>query len=284
MDLYLAGATSGGNVPRDVKEKIFSGEALNSDLYLAGNWPWREQGLYDAALETNRIFVLESFYYVNEWTEKFIPRFGKFLLDSGAFTYVGTRKDARVDWIDYVDRYADFINRNNVDLFFELDIDKLIGYRDVLKLRKRLEMKTGKQCIPVWHKTRGKDDFINMCKEYPYVSIGGLVGAGGAGATAYSASLQKYFPWFIDTAHKHGAKIHALGFTNLKGLEKYHFDSVDSTSWTSGNRFGVVHVFTGKTMIQKKRKPNERMVNTHELALYNFNEWVKFQRYAEKYL
>ena len=111
-----------------------------------------------------------------------------------------------------------------------------------------------------------------------YVSLGGIV------TREFKASEYKYFPWFINTAHSKGAKIHGLGFTNLKGLKKYHFDSVDSTSWTSGNRFGSVYHFNGRTMIKTDRKPNERMANPRELAIHNFNEWVKFQKYAEKYL
>ena len=39
------------------------------------------------------------------------------------------------------------------------------------------------------------------------------------------------------------AKIHALGFTSISGLEKYHFDSVDSTSLTTGNRFRMLYHF-----------------------------------------
>ena len=250
----MAGALSGGNVPRNVKEKIFTAQGAN------------------------RIFVLESFYYVNDLTEKFIPCLDKFMLDSGAFTFMMQRKAGQnIDWDEYIERYADFINRNKVDLFFELDIDCIVGIKEVERLRNRLERLTCKPCIPVWHKPRGPEYFLRMCDEYKYVSLGGI------GDEIFRGEF-KYFPWFIDQAHKRGCKIHGLGFTDLKGMEKCHFDSVDSTSWTSGNRFGVLHIFNGKTMLQKKRKPNERMVNIQEMAFYNFNEWVKFQRYAEKYL
>ena len=36
----------------------------------------------------------------------------------------------------------------------------------------------------------------------------------------------KYFSWLIEQAHKRNALIHGLGFTNLEGLTKYHFDTV----------------------------------------------------------
>ena len=94
----------------------------------------------------------------------------------------------------------------------------------------------------------------------------------------------KYFPWFIKTAHEHGAKIHGLGFTSLNGIKKYHFDSVDSTAWTTGNRFGYVYKFNGKDIIKIDPPRGYRLGNTRAVALNNYIEWIKFQRYAERNL
>ena len=239
--------------------------------------------------DLHELFLLESFYYCEkkkDTIEYLIPKVGKFLLDSGAFTFVGTAKKTakNIDWLYYTDRYAEFVKDNDIKLFFELDIDKLIGYDNVLKLRNRLEVKAGRRCIPVWHKSRGKQAFIDMCKEYPYVSIGGLVGDGSAGAKEYTATVQRYFPWFIDTAHVNGARIHALGFTNFEGLRRYHFDSVDSATWTSGHRFGEVGVFGGDRVTRMPKKGNLRMADMQAIARHNIDEWVKFQRYAKEHL
>ena len=253
-------------------------------LHLAGQAPWKEDGLYDDSIKGAKqknggIHILESFYYADEFTEKMIPYFGKFLLDSGAFTLFSNKnKGNNVVWEEYVDRYADFIVRNKVERFFELDIDKLIGYDRVLALRKRLEQKTGRQCIPVWHKFRGKEKFLRMCDEYKYVSIGGIV------SKEITPDEYRYFPWFIDTAHKAGAKIHGLGFTALSLLPKYHFDSVDSTAWTTGNRFGAVYRFTGTTIEKLGKKPGQWFKDSRAVAINNFNEWVKFQKWAEVHL
>lgn len=221
----------------------------------------------------HRPFILESFYYADEDTERLIPYFGDFLLDSGAFTFISNAK-THLDFNQYLEKYADFINRNHIDKFFELDIDSVVGYEKVKELRKTLEKLTGKQCIPVWHKSRGKDEFLRMCDEYPYVALGGIV-SGEIKPEEY-----KYFPWFIQQAHSRGAKIHGLGFTQLKGLPKYHFDSVDSTAWTTGNRFGFIYKFDGKTMVKIKTPKNHRIADPRKAALINFDEWVKFQKYA----
>lgn len=200
------------------------------------------------------------------------------MLDSGAFTFFSAGGGA-VDWNDYIKRYAAFINRNGVDKYFELDIDKLIGYEKVLYYRAKLEDMTGKPCIPVWHKSRGFDDFIKICEKYDYVSIGGIV------TKEITQKEHKYFPRFINTAHKNGAKIHGLGFTNVKGLRRYHFDSVDSTSWLSGGRYGSVYKFDGQTITVKMKKTKGKRIADYKAAeIHNFKEWEKFAEYAEKYL
>ena len=73
------------------------------NLFLAGNAPWRKSGLYDQIINGGGLLVLESFYYCDSWVEKSIPRFEKFMLDSGAFTFFSSGK--QVDWDKYVDRY-----------------------------------------------------------------------------------------------------------------------------------------------------------------------------------
>lgn len=225
----------------------------------------------------NGPYILDSFYYMDEETEKLIPYYGDFLLDSGAFTFIQNSK-THVDFDRYVEKYADFIKKNDIKKFFELDVDSVVGYDKVKQIRKHLEQRTGKQCIPVWHKSRGKEEFIQMCKEYPYVALGGIV-SGEIKKNEY-----KYFPWFIKTAHDNGAKIHGLGFTSLAGMKKYHFDSVDSTAWTTGNRYGFLYKFDGKTMRKIDTPKNHRLADSKKTAVNNFVEWCKFQRYAENKL
>jgi hypothetical protein len=250
-------------------------------LFLAGVWAGRNGGGYDESVKKYRPYILESFFYADADTERLVPYFGDFLLDSGAFTFMQGR-GGNPDFDDYVERYADFINRNKIDKFFELDIDSVVGYDRVKQIRATLERLTGKQSIPVWHKSRGKDEYIGACKDYPYVAIGGIVD--GAKKGEYARQLWKYFPWSINTAHENGAKIHALGFTSLDGIRKYHFDSVDSTAWTTGNRFGYLYWFDGQTIRKKDAPKGYRIGNSRAAALNNYVEWIKFQQYADKHL
>ena len=249
------------------------------NIYLAGVSPWRggQERIYDPAITEHRPYILESFYYVDEDTERLLPYFGDFLLDSGAFTFMSNVR-RELNWDEYIERYADFINRNHIAKFFELDIDSVVGYSQVLKYREKLERLTGRQCIPVWHKSRGIKEFQRMCDEYSYASIGGIV------SKEITPEQYPAFPRMIAEAHRRGCKLHGLGFTQLGWLSKCPFDSVDSTAWTTGNRFGHVYRFDGKTMVKYSAPAGKRLAYSRQVALNNYVEWIKFQKYAEKNL
>lgn len=246
-------------------------------LYLAGVAPWRENGLYNEAIHKHKPYILESYYYADDVTEKLLEYYGDFMLDSGAFTFMQNSK-SHLNWDEYIERYAAFVRRNNVNKFFELDIDSVVGYEQVKKYRKRLEKLSGKRCIPVWHKSRGVQEFKRMCDEYDYVAIGGIV------SKEIRPEHYKILPNMINEAHSRKAKIHGLGFTSLKWLEVCKFDSVDSTAWTAGNRFGFVYKFNGRTMTKIDCPKGKRLADSRKVALINYIEWLKFQKYAEENL
>lgn len=49
-----------------------------------------------------------------------VKHFGSFLLDSGAFTFMSGSHKGGINWDEYVEEYAAFINRWNVQLFLSL--------------------------------------------------------------------------------------------------------------------------------------------------------------------
>jgi hypothetical protein len=174
-----------------------------------------------------------------------------------------------------------FIKKTKQKLFFELDIDCVVGLEKVEYYRKKIEDAVGIQPIVCWHANRGADYWIKCCEEYPYVALG---------TTKASIAGQKMrkdpsiLNWFINQAHKNDAKIHGLGFTSIPWLSKLKFDSVDSTGWQLV-RYGGGCYFDGKT-IKKFAKKNTMIKDKciYDLHLHNFKEWVKFQKYAEKNL
>ena len=297
MKIFLAGGIS-GNL-RDFWNKVMKiyladprsrGEVMDAmKVYIAGNNNKKKilrEKLYECDFLTGEnalkgINILESFYYLrkNEEFMTLVKHFGSFLLDSGAFTFMSGSHKGGINWDEYVEEYAAFINRWNVQLFFELDIDNVVGLTEVERLREKLEALTGKKPIPVWHRNRGKEYFIKMCENYPYVALGGIV--------TKEIDRKKYetaFPWFIKTAHEHKCKIHGLGYTTVANLKKYHFDSVDSTAWLYGNRGGYLYKFNPRTGLLEQLDKEGCRLKSREGAVNNFNEWVKFGKYAEIYL
>ena len=278
MTIYLAGGASGNN-NHIWRDNAKSNTEKPMEIFLAGTYGELNRANSEGDFK-QKISILESFYYMQDWMKPYIKDHWDFLLDSGAFTFMNDKKNANgVNWEEYLERYADFINEMNIDLFFELDIDAVVGLKEVERLRAKLERLTGKQCIPVWHRSRGKDYWFKMVQEYGYVALGGMV----SGGVAYKDKVEKIFPWFLKTAKEHDCKVHALGYTSIKGMQKFRFHSVDSTAWLYGNRGGFLYYFNGVELI-KKDKPAGTRLKSREVAVHNFKEWVKFQKYAKKYL
>lgn len=147
----------------------------------------------------HRVRILESFRYVQRWQVENMVRFKGFMLDSGAFTFMH-RGMGRTDPDDYVRRYAEFVRDNDVGLFFEFDVDKIMPYERVLEYRTEIEETAGRQCIPVWHHSRGMDEWEGLCSEYGYVAIGDLGGE-------ETKRLYPRIPSMIERAHELGAVV-----------------------------------------------------------------------------
>lgn len=216
-------------------------------------------------------FMLESYYYFKDWQKPYINK-ELFLLDSGAFTFMNGKTN--INWKEYVEQYANFIRNNKIKYFFELDIDSIIGYEKVKQLRKQLEKKTNKKCIPVWHKSRGIEEWKKLTREYDYVAIGGIV------TKEIKQSEYKYIPTLLKIAKENNCRVHGLGFTKTRLLDKNRFYSVDSTTWNRG-RFGDLYYFKdGQMKIYNKK--GQKLKNGLESNRFCLQQWIKYQKYMEE--
>lgn len=231
---------------------------------------------------TEDIYLLSSFWeHKNGKYGEYVKQ-KKHILDSGAFSAINdkTGKYKNFDWDSYVKKYIAFIKYTEQKLFFELDIDCIVGLQKVEYYRKQIEDAIGIPPIVCWHANRCADYWIKCCEEYPYVAIGTTT-ASNAGKKI--RANPKILHWFINHAKRNNAKIHGLGFTSIPWLKELKFDSVDSTKWLYG-KYGYCYPYQNGNIIQltKKQTNNEfNRAKTKELNLYNFEQWVKFQKYAE---
>ena len=245
-------------------------------IYLAGSGK-----LHLDMEDIGKVNNLDSFMYMNDTLAKLIPHYKSYILDSGAFTFImqhrkGKKVSVSID--SFTDKYIDFVNEHQIDHFFEMDVDSTHGYDKVKQLRRRIEQKTGKPSIPVFHKSRGFEDWKAMCKDYEFIAL-------GIGGKDVSFTDWKTFKMFNDYAITNGCRVHCLGVTGMNVLPKVNFYSVDSSSWTAGNRFKEIHFFRNGIIEKLTNKDPElqgmRIKDQAALAVHNLKEWIKFSQYAE---
>lgn len=223
------------------------------------------------------LYLLETFFAGESTCKKTLDIVGteNFLLDSGAFSYMSGAKCTKESLLEYLDRYIKFINKYDIKYFFELDVDTIFGIEFVEEMRAKLEKETGKQCIPVWHKGRGIEYWKQMVNNYKYVAIGGLV---------FHVKKQEWplIKKMVDYAYMKGVKVHGLGFTKTRELDKYKFYSVDSSSWlSSAGRGHTLTLFNGTNIETKKLPVTNKKTNLEKCRHHNFKEWIKYQKYMD---
>ena len=211
-------------------------------------------------------YNLMSFYYMKnkeKLAEYIRDHTEEIMIDSGAHSF---QKGKKVDWDKYTQAYANFIkkfDRDNVVGYFEMDVDNIIGYEKVLQLRKELE-KVSNKIIPVWHKNRGIAEFKKMCQDYKgrVVAITGFKN---------EDIKDEQYLMFLKYAKAYGCKVHCLGMTRKKVLDKVPFDYVDSSSWVQSTVFGRAK---GKKVSKETSRYNREAV-----FIENYKEGLEMQKY-----
>lgn len=106
-----------------------------------------------------------------------------------------------------------------------------------------------------------------MCKEYAnkIIAIGGFKG---------TDIKDEQFIMFLKYAKKYNCKVHCLGMTRKKVLDKVPFDFVDSSSWKQRAIYGKIE--------NKKVTKEFSEVKREVVFLENYKVGVKMQDYYYK--
>jgi hypothetical protein len=223
-------------------------------------------------------YNLMSYYYIKQKNEDFAAKIRDnselVIIDSGAHSF---QKGKRVDWIEYTKEYAEWIktfDRPNVVGYFEMDVDNIIGYDKVLELRKILENVSNK-IIPVWHKNRGLKEYKKMCKDYHdrVIAITGFKN---------EDIKDEQYLMFLKYARKYNCKVHCLGMTRKKILDKVPFDFSDSSSWLQYTIYG--RSLDGRKLPKIKGEEDRKNQFAHNYLLamkmqeYYYNKWRKVNK------
>lgn len=139
-------------------------------------------------------------------------------------------------YIAYIEQVLDkwdWVVETDLDLI-ELTRDDgtlMPGYEWTLWSREKLHAVAGDRLIPVWHYT--SDDaaaFTNLralVRDYRYIGIGS--------ANELDASTLRRV---CDIAHEGGVLVHGFGTSKVDVLERVPYDTADSSTWLSGQKFG----------------------------------------------
>lgn len=183
----------------------------------------------------------------------------RLMIDSGAFTF-NSKGEVNPKKINkYALDYRKFVKKvtkdDRVDGIFDLDIEP-IGENNIKALREKL-FEVSDKIIPVWHYTWGVKDYMKMCKQYDYVAI----------PCANTEIREKGLPTFVKYAHKHDCKIHALGMTTQRVLDKIPFDSTDSMTWVNSVIYSYYDLQTKDKKKQRVRLQSDFTRNNRQQIL-----------------
>lgn len=163
----------------------------------------------------------------------------RLIVDSGAFTAWNIGKTIKLD--EYC-RFLDSIECLRPFNAVQLDVfgDPEKTWKNFLVMKQR-----GYDVMPVFTRGDTLERLEEMYSYTDYIMFGGIT-IGGKNLN--------YVKWFMEK--NKGRKIHWLGFCNVDFIKHYQPQSVDSSSWASGSRYGNVHFYKGfgATVSANRRK------------------------------
>ncbi len=215
--------------------------------------------------------ILVSYYYLRKKIKKMslseladdFSRFDFVFMDSGGFTLLQQlAKGKQVESIlEYNEDYLEFLDRTRDIWHIAAEVDVVNhdregnprpGLEREYMERTRLEaLKTGIRICPVYQ-GEGLVDYVQEWLEnYPYIAIGSIMN--GNNILRYKKEE------LIHEARKRNILLHGLAMTDATSLKRGIFYTVDSTSWSSGSRYGNTHIFqSGRIRVYDKDKKDVR--------------------------
>lgn len=179
------------------------------------------------------------------------------MIDSGAFSARRVKENATKDVFSfdetYLDEYIEFCKRNlnNVDYFVNLDVIPLDPHGDIIKKQAIESAKKGwdnywymvnngvpkEKLIHVFHRDEPFEYLKEMVNTMPYIGL----------SPGRKRAIPQKVKW-LDTCMKYvcdtngfpKVKFHGFAVTSIRLMKRYPWYSVDSTSWTSFSRLGLI--------------------------------------------
>lgn len=100
----------------------------------------------------------------------------------------------------------------------------------------------GLNVLPVFHTGSPWDRLEKLCAQYSYVALGGMV--------PYTRMYGEVMRWMVKCFRigaEHGTVFHGFGQTNATAMASLPFYSVDSSTWSTGARYGWMFLWDERT-------------------------------------
>jgi hypothetical protein len=220
-------------------------------IYFAGA---EVERLTQALLDNGVRHILYSYYYIllqrrEKFVEKMQDRYPdvSWFLDSGAFTF-GVKSrcgDEHLPWRSFLRSYMNYLRQYGYryQKIAELDLDwaelgvryqTVDEWRDIFfDLQPRLPI------MPVWNTGRGMESWERYLKDDRIKHLG------VSGQVLSPGTLMR----LLQGAHAVKKPVHGFAMTKMNTLRYAWFDSVDSSTWALGQRYGILYVWRGDKMI-----------------------------------
>ena len=156
--------------------------------------------------------------------------YNNLFLDSGAFS-----ADKSGNPID-IDAYMKFIHENKDDISIYANLD-VIGDWPATWTNQRIMEAEGLTPIPVHH-LEDPMKCLDWCLDYDYFALGGI--AGGATTKDRIRFFDKCWNVICDKDGFPKSKVHGFGMASPSLIKKYPWYSIDSSSWVTYGRYGIV--------------------------------------------
>jgi len=217
-------------------------------------------------------FLVSYHYYAKADLGAFLEKLGgrdrvALFADSGAYSARSQGAEIKLD------EYAAWVRRWQDCFEVYANLDVIGSAEETLVNQKRLE-DMGLRPLPVFHAGESRDFLEGYLSTYNYVGLGGMVKA----PKEVNAWLVRCFKLAEGRAVYHG-----FGMTRWAIIQDFPFYSVDSSSWGSGHRFGVIRLFDrGRWITTKVGTPEVyrygRLIREHGGEPEKFADRSKYHR------
>jgi len=287
-------------------------------LFMSGA---ESKNMFEILTNVKQKYILMSYLYLKKRganLQEYVDAAGydiKFMIDSGGHTFHNKpvehvlKKEVKNNGGDidaalkeYIEGYRDWLikNKEHISVAVELDISGdewgasragTIPYSQVVEWRKDIFK-------PLIDEEGINIIFIPQVEDNGIESLIGQTDFFGISAV-HNTAVGSYGKIFTQ-ARNMDLKIHGFAVTG-KEIRKYPFTTVDSTSWTMGQRFGITYYLTGGTMrtLDKQQKHRRKRFKNkckeanvdyelfladddYEVAKWNCYQWKLYADYMEK--